>query len=514
MEYSKIQKSISSLVLFSMLFGLTFRVPFFDYKTYAWSSDYYDLVSIIIDENTYDEVKSEVKRYAEDIQGVLENTKVVIIPTPINIPSFNIASLNEWLYYNWYKSINSKVDFESKLKWTVIIWDFNLPVVYDWTKSSRTIVPFTDFEDKVYVYDHKTKTYIKSKNNQDWLKSEIWHWVISPNIWSFDENIKWLKEYFDKNHDFYEWTWNFKLSNWILNWNIKETIDSNYKPFVFYYDQFREEKALNYTMYKWYEAYLNNKEDLVYNRFTKELADKISDAVLWKATNEISTMVDSLSEKIDSLWEESPFKGLTDDMKNMWVNGPDTKKSPDIQTRFITENMTKKFLEIFAKWIIGDFRSDVHNAWRYNWLWWEVNADLIPYLVTVLDLVNDGIIKDVNTEIENKIDDLVKKWLSRNIAIPVSYSKTVKKTDTSTWTVYNWTCQNIDENFLYWKNATLINTASECSIYKWNTQNGWKLVEANRWLNVNLSESDKNRIDNLYCLQNLSSWKSLKWIWW
>jgi hypothetical protein len=43
---------------------------------------------------------------------------------------------------------------------------------------------------------------------------------------------------------------------------------------------------------------------------------------------------------------------------------------------------------------------------------------LIPYLITVLDLVNDSIIKDVNTEVENNIDDLVKDGLSRNIAIP------------------------------------------------------------------------------------------------
>jgi hypothetical protein len=68
MQYSKIQKSISSLVLFSLLFGLTFRVPFFDYKTYAGSSDYYNLVSIIIDEDTYDSIASEIKRYASDIQ--------------------------------------------------------------------------------------------------------------------------------------------------------------------------------------------------------------------------------------------------------------------------------------------------------------------------------------------------------------------------------------------------------------------------------------------------------------
>jgi hypothetical protein len=37
-----------------------------------------------------------------------------------------------------------------------------------------------------------------------------------------------------------------------------------------------------------------------------------------------------------------------------------------------------------------------------------VNVDLIPYLVTVLDIVNDGIIQEVNNELEFKIDNLVK----------------------------------------------------------------------------------------------------------
>jgi len=57
------------------------------------------LVSIIVDEDSYDEVSVEINRYATDIQGVLENTKVVILPTPINTKAFNIASLNESLYY-------------------------------------------------------------------------------------------------------------------------------------------------------------------------------------------------------------------------------------------------------------------------------------------------------------------------------------------------------------------------------------------------------------------------------
>jgi len=515
MQYTKIQKSLSSLLLFSMFFSLTFRIPFFDFKVFAWSSEYYNLVSIIVDEDTYDEVKSEIKRYANDIQGVLENTKVVILPTPVNIPSFNIASLNESLYFNWYKWIDKTVDFESKLIWTVLVWNFNLPLVFDWSNSSRTILPFTDFEDKVYIYDHATNSYIKNNDNRDGLKSEIWHWVISPNFWDIDKNIEWLKEYFNKNHDFYVWTWDFQLSDWILNWDKNSWIPDSYEPFVFYYDQFREEKGLNYTNYKWYEAYINNKEDIVYSRFTKELANKISDALLWTANDKIWSMVNDLSDKIDWLWDESPFWEIPSDLSNFESQWPETDNSPDIQTRYITENMTNKFLEVFAKGVIWEFRTDVHNAWRYNKVWWEVNVDLIPYLVTVLDIVNDGIIQDVNNEIENEIDDLVKNWLSRNIAIPTWYRDEIRWPNYWTWYIYNSTsCWNEDINYLNWINANNITNASECSIYRGNTENWWKLVEANRWLNINLTKQDHDRINNRYCNERLVNGSSLNWIWW
>jgi len=54
----------------------------------------------------------------------------------------------------------------------------------------------------------------------------------------------------------------------------------NYEPYMFYFDAFRESKAVNYNNYVGYKAYLENKEDIVYNRFNKALADKLQDDVL------------------------------------------------------------------------------------------------------------------------------------------------------------------------------------------------------------------------------------------
>jgi len=82
MNYSKIQKFLSSLIIFSLLFGTTFRIPLLQYSTYASSKDFFSLVAVVVEEEIYSDIKSEVVRYSEDIQGVLENTRVVILPTP------------------------------------------------------------------------------------------------------------------------------------------------------------------------------------------------------------------------------------------------------------------------------------------------------------------------------------------------------------------------------------------------------------------------------------------------
>jgi hypothetical protein len=102
MNYTKLQKIISIIVLFSFFFTSVFSFPNFRLfsKTSAASGDFYNLVSILVNEDIYDDIKLEVSRYAEDIQANLENTRAVILPIPSNASPFSIASLNESLYFD------------------------------------------------------------------------------------------------------------------------------------------------------------------------------------------------------------------------------------------------------------------------------------------------------------------------------------------------------------------------------------------------------------------------------
>ncbi len=477
-----------------MLWSITIRIPFLEMVLYADSDDFYDLVSIIVDENTYDWAKSEIDRYSKDISWVLDNTRVVIMPVPEDVTAYEIASMNEALYFDWYKEF-SNVSFESKLVWTVLIWNIPLAYAEKDGQTSKTILPYTDFENKSYIYD-KSKWYFSyNSENIEWIKPEIWHWVISPNTWDDNLDLDYIKSYFDKNNDYYESNWIYSNTQLSMNWKDSSILSDEYEPYVFYFDSFRESSWLNYNSYIWYKWYLENKEDITYKRFTKELANKLKSQILWNSNSQIS----DLAKKVDPNISQELLDSVDNSLDNV----------PDIQSRYIINNSIKSFVETFSKWAIWELRKNVYNAGRYNY-WQEVNVDFIPYLITILDVLNDEIIKDFNDDFENQIDELVKNWLSRNIAVPTTYYYE-DGDEKSTYT-----------NYLFWNKWTNLVSAEQCSIYRWSLDNWWTLVEANRGLNINNIQVDQWVLDWLpiswtqkaQCYSRVQSWTAMNWINW
>lgn len=467
MQFSFFQKIISFSLIFFLLFGFTIRVPFvafFGSQTYAESEDFYNLVSIIVDEDIYDDIRSKLVRYTQDIQWVLENTRVVILPTPSTATAFDIASLNEKLYYEWYKWVRD-VDFESKLVGTLLVGDIPVPVVFDESSSSRTILPYTDFEDKSYTYDHNSDTYQPNPDAAIEVTPEIWHGVISPHSWDPDTDVELIRDYLDKNHDFYRGQWNFSEDLGVINANAIDDVPAGYEPYVFYYDQFRESQALSYERYQWYQAYTQNIEDISYNRFTRELADKVKDQVLWVQNENLRDLVEKAIPGFDI--------GQAGD-------GPDVTNTPDIQTRFLINESTNKFLDIFNEGTLSDIRKYVYNAGRYNGQGSEVNVDMAPFLISLLDEVSAQIIKNTNNQLEDQIDTLVQSGLSRDLIIP-----TTRQIGSS-----GQVCRSTYTNFYYGQQGSDINSAADCSIYRGSLDSEWKLVEGNRGLNVDNVQDD------------------------
>ena len=70
--------------------------------------------------------------------------------------------------------------------------------------SVNSVLPYTDFDDKAYVYSHDTQRYEASSENISGISPEVWHGVIAPNTGSDAGDIQAIEDYLDKNHDFYE----------------------------------------------------------------------------------------------------------------------------------------------------------------------------------------------------------------------------------------------------------------------------------------------------------------------
>lgn len=429
------------------------------FNTYADEKDFYNIISLIVDEDSYDEISAELIRYSRDVQWVLENTRVVILPTPSDASVVDIASLNESLYFEWYKGVRDSVDFESRLIGSVFVGDIPLPSVFDGWKSRNSILPYIDFEDKSYIYNHDSENYEKNPDATTKTIPEVWHGVISPNTWTDTWNLQALEDYFDKNHDFYAGNGVFDQDLWVID-GQNTPADDDYEPSVFYYDAFRENEALQYESYIGYKSYLENIEDIAYNRFSAELAERVTDDVLWSQNDTIADLISNVDPSFDISWLSS------------W---PDASSSSDILTRYITNNTTNSFLEIFNSSALWDMRKHVYNAGRYNEWGSRVNIDMPPFLISVLDGVWQEIIKNVNTELEREITDIVANGLSRNIRIPVRIQ---------------WACGPSYENFYYGLWARWVESASQCSIYRWSAEDGGQLVEANRGRNINLVRGD------------------------
>lgn len=92
------QKLTSFLLITFLLLSQTIRVSFFDEVT-AQADQYRDIVSIWIDRDSYDALKSRVDRYAEDIQSSLGSTRVALYIISDRTTPAQIAAVNEKLYY-------------------------------------------------------------------------------------------------------------------------------------------------------------------------------------------------------------------------------------------------------------------------------------------------------------------------------------------------------------------------------------------------------------------------------
>lgn len=118
------RRYLSAVLIFILFLSQTVQVSFFD-RAKADATDYRDIVSIIVDEDTYSQLRGKIRRYSEDVQGYLKATRVSIIVTPSTIRPEIVAAHNEKLYYEG----DGKSGISS-LVGTILIGNIPIPVVH------------------------------------------------------------------------------------------------------------------------------------------------------------------------------------------------------------------------------------------------------------------------------------------------------------------------------------------------------------------------------------------------
>lgn len=326
-----------------------------------------DVISFIIDDDIYSgAVKSKVLQYAQDIQAYLPNTRVVIFPVQKTANPFTIASINEKLFYE------GDGEGLSRLVGTILIGEVPLPVVHKDGKSFMSVYPYVDFDTKSFVYDQIKKSYEYTDKVLTNEKPEIWHSVIRPNTGDNSKNESELVTFFNKTHDFYN------------NQGMFSNENTPTEPRVFYMDTFHDQETSSPEIWKSYNLYLDNIEDISYRRFNKYLAKKLYDASQGFYELKTSTIGDPAIKAILDAYSGS---------------ATDLSKAPDITTKDIIEKSVKQFFEVFNEKYMGDILRFVHNAGRYGDAN-NVRVDGAPIVIAKRDLFMRTSLKDANTSLE------------------------------------------------------------------------------------------------------------------
>lgn len=472
-ENFSFKKTIAMLLVFVLIFSQTFQFHFFG-TAQAHSDQYRDIISIIVDNETHRALRSEIARYAEDIQRNLGSTRTVISVIDGKTTPANIAAQNEKLYYEGEDSDGVK----TRLVGTVLIGNVPIPMVNAEGKYFPSIFPYVDFENKNFLYNEKSGRYEKVSALRSGDQSvEIWHGVINPSVgrdWNAGEDITKIKNFLDKTHDFYTKSGKF--------------VAQTEAPRVFYFDGFSETKSIELRRVFQYGLWIANAENLAYARFTKymlkDINEKLKDYDL-KNDAGYADLIASLG--IDGL-DASKISSnvLSDDL---------IAQTPDIQTSTIIENFLSSFDKIFNKKVLGEELAAVHNAGRYN-SGANVRADLGSVQISLMDDVAKDTLKKANDALESSFDDFLKE---NSVArrIPILDSMTAR---------YGAGTDLPFANYFFGTEGKNIQNAAQCMIARGNS--GQKaefgksvLVEANSAFDVNSTEAHINALkgDEEYC---------------
>lgn len=431
MIFSRLQKFVLIPVLLLAFLGPILS-PFAESFNFP---DRYDLVAILVEQEMYQDakdydgldgapgislgapisstnLKERIDRYAFDLQKALPGTRAVIIQTDRFEETQKIASVLERLYFEGDPKEPTRVAY---LKGVVVIGEVPLPVVNKNGNRFISLYPYTDFEQKAYVWNPEKRDFEYLTENSN-PQPEIWHGVITPPVSTKTEEGKsLLAAYFDKNHLYHEG-------------------DSSYAEFdrkVFIQDFVAERKNMNEAAFKSYMNFMEHMDDVAYFRYTKQLYQDLAGPFMAEVEKDKEEARD-FTRRLDAAGIPSddtvpdPEYDDSDIPEGARENAPDMAEImrgmlPDISTKTskMTDRLMGRFNEIFSLYpaLLNDA---VEGTGRYI----HMNGDrkVIDYdsavdLITAKDREVLGYLKAVNDMVEAKIDEIVTGELQEQIPI-------------------------------------------------------------------------------------------------
>ncbi|MFA5828967.1 MAG: S-layer homology domain-containing protein [Candidatus Gracilibacteria bacterium] len=439
-------------------------------------------------------LSDRVHRYAIDAQSSQPNTKSLIIKTSPTSKVEDIANSLEKLYLEGDGS-KGKI---TNLVGVVTIGDVPLPVVNKNGYRFVSMMPYTDFEDKVYIFDAASSDYLPNPNLK-FAKEEVWQGVIKPPL-KGEEGNNLLASYFDKNH-------------------LYHAGNADYSVFdkkLLFADLYNEFKSMNKLQFNSYLRYLAHWADFAYLRFNKHLADQFLQEVTGKLkeqgvpTSTKDAQATAAKQQAELNQAGIPSDGLLtppcdkdcEDAKsknpklpkgdnNVQAAPSSTNSMPDIQTRTLILNFVSKYVQLFDKFLstINDW---ANYTGRYKAAYEDGNGNTlsdihsIPALISIKDQNTSEYFKQVNDSIESAIDQRAQELQNSMLMIQnvhlsgqVLLSGQPKPQDLLPWDFVNFsehTFGNFKTLSVNGVPAFAMQSTADCSIYRGSNNNGTNSV--------------------------------------
>ncbi|MBI4234932.1 VCBS repeat-containing protein [Candidatus Peregrinibacteria bacterium] len=448
----------------------------------------YDLIAVVVDSEVDKDLTSypglrekypsdleagtvgeRIVRYAEDLREDNELTDVRVIIFDKNKDSVtDLAAALENLY------INGDGTHVNRLAGVVLVGDIPLPVVNKEGNRFVSMFPYTDFENKAYIYDSATGSFERNAD-VSFPKPEIWHGVMRT-LGAGQAGMEKLAQYLDKNHLYYA--------------GVPEY--ANFEKKLFFADLVHEEENMNEEIYKQYLKYLESWEDLAYMRYNKFWAKELTD--------EMNKTVASIANKPDA--------GGYGDI----LSGDPLSNLPDIQSKQIIDQFLPPYYKIFGSYLskINDF---VENTARYG----SQDFDSVPVLISIKDEYTKQYLKKANEALEKQVNKVVAKieepldlleyavlsgnfsssdGVKTNFAVEASGQlpqqlALTKQTD-KIYFKYHYLNENTKDFYINGVDADLIASAKQCSVYLGSTKT--------EYYDENLNFNPKANVDGVYSI--------------